>query len=193
MNLIESTNNRIDDILTGNSSLELKYNTDLFKEGYGVRLGKSVPNELTIASDLQNYSAINQIDLSSNTNGEKIIPIGIGGTQIRHTKLNNSGNPIPYSLTQNLTIFIDDSVNSWKKGQTLRLVFDSQVIPGAYNIAIKTDSNNITNSPAAYSVTIATLNIADFPTNFGRTGKPIIDIVCTNDKTLTFAVDKIIR
>lgn len=193
MNLIESTNLRIDDILTGNANLNLKYSTDLFKEGYGVKLGKSVPNELTIASDLQNYSAINSIDLSVNTNGEKIVPIGIGGTQIRHVKVNNSGNPIPYNLTQNLTLFVDDSVNSWKKGQSLRLVFDSQVIPGAYTITLKTDSNNITNSPSAYGVTIATLNIADFPTNFGRTGKPIIDIVCTNDKTLTFVVDKIIR
>lgn len=193
MNLIESTNNRIDDILSGTATLELKYNTNLFKEGYGVKLGKSVPNEITIASDIQSYSTITEVDLSVNTNGEKSIPIGVGGTQIRHTKLNNSGNPIPYSLTQNITVLLNDSINSWKTGQSLRLVFDSQVIPGAYSITLKTDSNNITNAVSNYGVTVATLTLADFPTNFGRTGKPIIDIVCTNAKTLTFAVDKIIR
>ena len=193
MDLVESTNNRIDEILKGNTSLELKYNTSLFKEGYGVKLGKSVPNEITIASDVQSYSVVSEVDFSVNTNNEKTVPLGIGGTQIRHLKVNNSGNPIPYNLTQNLTVYLDDSVNSWKTGQTLRLVFDSQVIPGAYTITLKTDANNITNALAPNSILVATLTIADFPTNFGRTGKPIIDIVCTNAKTLTFAVDKIIR
>src|SRR5690606_17089932 len=120
MDLIEATNDRIDQILLGNTSLELKYNTSLFKEGYGIKLGKTVPNELTIASDIQSYSTISEVDFSVNTNNEKIIPIGIGGTQIRHLKTNSSGNPIPYHLTQNLTVFLDDSVNSWKTGQALR-------------------------------------------------------------------------
>lgn len=193
MDLIESTNDRIDQILQGNTSLELKYNTSLFKEGYGVKLGKSVPNEITIASDLQSYSTINEVDFSVNTNNEKTVSLGIGGTQIRHLKVNSSGNPIPYNLNQNLTVYLDDSVNSWKTGQSLRLVFDSQVIPGAYSITLKTDANNITNALAPNSIIVANLTIADFPTNFGRTGKPIVDIVCTNAKTLTFAVDKIIR
>ena len=119
--------------------------------------------------------------------------MGAGGTQVRHAKLNNSNNPIPYNLTQNLTLYIDDSINAWKTGQTLRLVFDSQVLPGTYTISLKTDANNIKNSTAPYSVNVTTLTIADFPTNFGRTGKPIIDMVCVDAKTLTFAVDKIIR
>jgi predicted acyl esterase len=193
LQLIKSTNDRLDDLIKGNASLELSYNRNLFKEGYGVKLGKSVPNELTISADLQNYSVVNQVDLSSNTNGEKSILLGAGGTQVRHAKLNNSNNPIPYNLTQNLTLYIDDSINTWKTGQTLRLVFDSQVLPGTYTISLKTDANNIKNSTAPYSVNVTTLTIADFPTNFGRTGKPIIDIVCVDAKTLTFAVDKIIR
>lgn len=193
LQLIKSTNDRLDDLIKGNASLELSYNRNLFKEGYGVKLGKSVPNELTISADLQNYSVVNQVDLSSNTNGEKSILLGAGGTQVRHAKLNNSNNPIPYNLTQNLTLYIDDSINAWKTGQTLRLVFDSQVLPGTYTISLKTDANNIKNSTAPYSVNVTTLTIADFPTNFGRTGKPIIDIVCVDAKTLTFAVDKIIR
>jgi hypothetical protein len=193
MDLVQSTNDRIDDILTNQTSIDLNYQTDLFKAGYGMQLGKSIPNEITFAVDVQNYSTITEADFSVNTQGEKTIPIGIGGTQIRHIKVNSSGSPIPYSLTRNLTIYLDDSSSSWKTGQNLRLVFDSQVIPGAYSITLKTDSQNITNAWTTNSVIIANLTIADFPTNFGRTGKPIIDIVCTNAKTLTFVVDKIIR
>jgi hypothetical protein len=126
--------------------------------------------------------------------GEGIEPVtGIGGTQIRHLKLNGSGNPIPFTLTRNLTLFIDDSVNSWKLGQTLRIVCDSQIIPSTYTITVKTDSQNITNSLSSYNTIIAQLNAADFPTTYGRTGTTIIDIICTNAKTLTFSVDKIIR
>lgn len=193
MDLVQSTNDRIDDILTNQTSIDLNYQTDLFKAGYGMQLGKSIPNEITFAVDVQNYSTITEADFSVNTQGEKTIPIGIGGTQVRHIKVNSSGSPIPYSLTRNLTIYLDDSSSSWKTGQNLRLVFDSQVIPGAYTITLKTDSQNITNALTSNSVIVANLTIADFPTNFGRTGKPIIDIVCTNAKTLTFVVDKIIR
>jgi hypothetical protein len=166
---------------------------DAFKEGYGISLGKLIPGQITIGSNVQGYSNINEVDFSTNTLGEKTVSLGIASTQIRHLKLNGSSSPIPFNLSQNLTIYIDDSINTWKKGQLLRVVCDSPVIPGPYTITLKTDSQNITNALSANSVLIATLTAADFPTNFGRTAKPIIEIVCTDAETLTFVVDKIIR
>jgi hypothetical protein len=193
MMLIDSVNSRIDELLSGTVSLQIKYNTDSFKPGYGMVLDKTIPGQIVFASGVQNYSVINEVDFSVNVQGEKYVNLGIGGTQIRHLKLNGSGNPIPFTLTRNLTLFIDDSVNSWKLGQTLRIVCDSQIIPSTYTITLKTDSQNITNSLASYNTIIAQLNAADFPTSYGRTGTTIIDIICTNAKTLTFSVDKIIR
>jgi hypothetical protein len=96
-------------------------------------------------------------------------------------------------MDRNLTLFIDDSLNTWKAGQSLKIVCDSQIIPNSYTITIKTDSQNIVNAGSTYSVIIANLTAADFPTTYGRTGKPIIEIVCKDPKTLTFGVDKIIR
>jgi hypothetical protein len=193
MGLIESTNNRIDEILTGSTSLQISYNMDAFKPGYGISLGKLIPGQITIGSNVQAYSDVAEVDFSTNTLGVKTISLGIASTQIRHLKLNGSSSPIPFNLSQNLTINIDDSINTWKKGQLLRVVCDSPIIPGPYTITLKTDSQNITNALSANSVLIATLTAADFPTNYGRTAKPIIEIVCTNAETLTFAVDKIIR
>ena len=193
MDLIQSTNDRIDEILTGSTSLQISYNMDAFKPGYGISLGKIIPGQITIGSNVQGYSNINEVDFGVNSLGEKTISLGISSTQIRHLKLNGSSSPIPLNLSQNLTNYIDDSVNTWKKGQLLRVVCDSPIIPGPYTITLKTDSQNITNALSANSVLIATLTAADFPTTFGRTAKPIIEIVCTNAETLTFVVDKIIR
>ena len=196
MDLIDSVNTRIDEILSGTTSLQISYNTDSFKPGYGINLDKSVPNQITFFSNLQNYSDINITDMSTAFYGNVTLSLGLGGTQYRHLKLNGSGNQIPFTLTRNLNLYIDDSVQTWSKGQTIKIVFDSQIIiPSAsgYQINIFTDSQNITNNPAAYSVRIATLTSLDFPSDYGRTGRTIIEIVCTNPKTLTFVVDKIIR
>jgi hypothetical protein len=158
-----------------------------FKQGYGVILDKRVDNEITIASNIQAYSTISTIDVSSNTLGIKTESLGIGGTMIRHTKV------VPYTMTSDIILRIDDSINSWKTGQVLRLVFNSQVIPGSYSIHVKTDSLNITNAISEYNVNIVSLTAADFVTSYGRNGTPIIEIICTNPKTLSFVVDKIIR
>ena len=193
MDLIDSANSRIDEILSNNTSLQIKYNTDSFKPGYGVFLDKRIPGEITFYSDIQAFSKIIESDFSSNTLGSRTESLGIGGTQIRHLKVNGSGSPIPWTMDRNLTLYIDDSSNTWKAGQSLKIVCDSQIIPNSYTITIKTDSQDIVNAGSQYSVIIATLTSADFITTYGRTGKPIIEIVCKDPKTLTFVVDKIIR
>ena len=193
MDLIDSTNARIDEILSNSTSLQIKYNTDSFKSGYGVSLDKHIPGEITFYSDIQAFSKIIESDFSSNTLGSRTESLGIGGTQIRHLKVNGSGSPIPWTMDRNLTLYIDDSSNIWKAGQSLKIVCDSQIIPNSYTITIKTDSQDIVNAGSQYSVIIATLTSADFTTTYGRTGKPIIEIVCKDPKTLTFVVDKIIR
>jgi len=193
MDLIDSTNARIDEILSNKTSLQIQYNTDSFKPGYGVSLDKHIPGEITFYSDIQAFSKITEADFSSNTLGARTESLGIGGTQIRHLKVNGSGSPIPWTMDRNLTLYIDDSSNIWKAGQSVKIVCESQIIPNSYTITIKTDSQDIVNSGSQYSVIIATLTAADFPTTYGRTGKPIIEIVCKDPKTLTFVVDKIIR
>jgi hypothetical protein len=193
MDSIDSVNDRIDNILKNETSLEISYQTDSFSQGPGISLDKTVPGKMKISAEVNSYPSVIQTDMSTNTQGIVSFALGLSGTQVRHSKVNGSGFPIPVSLTRDLTIRIDDTVNKWKKGQVLRIVFDTQVLPSTNTIFIKTDSQNITNSIAPYSTIITTLSALEFSTTFGKTGTPIIDIVCTNPKTLTFAVDKIIR
>jgi hypothetical protein len=173
--------------------LQIKYNTASFIPGYGVSLDKTVAGQITFSSATQMYADTTIMDISVNTLGVKTLPLGVLGTQLRHKKLSSGGSPISYSMVSDLTLLIDDSINSWKTGQTVKLVFDTQIIPSTYSIYVKTDSQNITSSISTYGVQICQLTAADFTTTFGRSGTPIVEITCTDSKTLTFVVDKIIR
>ena len=180
-NLITSLNLRLNNFITGKSSLSTSYDLEPFKQGQGIELDKTVPQRLTISSTVQAYSKIVDVNLASNTSNIFTESLGTSNTYIKHS----SGSV--FSLSSDFEIRINNSLNSWKNGQVLKIVFDSQIIPNNYNINIKTSTS--TN----YSVTIATLTSSDFPISYGRTGRPIVEITCINSQNFTFQVDKIIR
>jgi len=199
MDLISSINNRLNDLHNNKTELLLSYDLRPFVNGYGITLDKSINGQMTISNSAQEYSLLAEYDLSSpfiNISNVCTLPLGFTNSYYKHYKPISSTNlnPATWTLNSNLDILIDDSTYSWKKGQTFKLVIDTQIITGSsYSINIKTDSNNITNQTASYSKIITTLNAADFPETYGRTGRPIIEITCTNASNLTFQVDKIIR
>ena len=180
-NLIADINFRLNNFVAGKSSLSTSYDLAPFRPGQGIALDKTVPQQLKISSTVQAYSKVSEINLKSNNSNTFTESLGISNTYIKHN------NASVFSLFSNFDIRIDNSVNSWKNGQVLKIVFDSQIIPNNYNINIKTSTS--TN----YSVTIATLTSSDFPISYGRTGRPIVEITCINSQNFTFQVDKIIR
>ena len=198
MDLIRNLTKQLDDLHNNRTSIQLSYNLAPFRKGYGIVLDKSIAGQMTIASDVQAYSNMSQIDLSNtniNVAGITTLTLGISNTYYKHYKpiSQNNVNPATWTLTSDQTIKLDDSVFKWRKGQVVRLIIDSQIVTNNYSIYIKTDADNASNQVAAYSVTIDTLTQADFPTNYGRTGRPIIEITCTDPINFIFQVDKIIR
>jgi hypothetical protein len=198
MLLIASLNTQISDLYNSRTSILMEYNLTPFKEGYGITLDKSIAGQMTVNSNSYAYSKMTQVDLSNssvNIAGICTLDLGLSNTYVKHYKpISNSNlNPAVWSLTSDIEIRINDFTNAWKTGQTVRLVFDTQVIPSSYTIYVKTDANNLSNQSAVYSTVLTTLTNSDFPDNYGRTGRPILDITCTNSVNLTFQVDKIIR
>ena len=180
-NLISGLNLRLSNFITGRSSLSTSYDLEPFRPGQGIELDKTIPQRLTISSTVQAYSKVVDINLASSTSNIFTESLGKSNTYIKHS----SGSV--FSLSSNFEIRIDNSLNFWKNGQVLKIIFDSQIIPTNYNIRITTKATD------AYSVTIATLNASDFPISYGRTGRPIVEITCINSQNFTFQVDKIIR
>ena len=69
----------------------------------------------------------------------------------------------------------------------MRIVFDDELQTDIYDVKFFTDAPGRQNS-GEYGIQITVLNDEDF-TPSGN--KPIFDIICLNDVTLQFRVDKI--
>lgn len=177
--LIESISDRVNDIVEGNTPLEISYNLDLVRSGDGIFVDRSVPNRISINNTTQNFNISN--DSITNVFENQFLPLSKFTNYYRHEADDS------IVLVKDHEIFIDDTKVKWAKGQTLRLVFEDEFIPDIYDIKIYTDAAGLTGN-GEYGKLIAILNDTDFTPS---DNKPIFDIVCVNQNPLTFKVDKI--
>lgn len=180
MKMIENVNDKVNDIVNGNSNIEVSYNTDVLKQGSGIKLDKRTPNRVKVENTNQEYNISNSS--ISNVFLNNVIPLSEFGNYVRH-----ENNDTTIILTRDLEIFIDDTNITWKKGQTFKLVFEDELIPDIYDIKIKTDALN-RHSQGNYGITAGILNDLDFTPSDNR---PIFEIVCINAESLQFVIDKI--
>jgi hypothetical protein len=180
MKMIENNNIKINDILSGNTNIEISYNSDVIRAGTGISLDRRTPNRIKIENSNQEYNISN----TSITNlfNSNVIQLGTFTNYIRHE---NGGNAI--TLTRDLEIFIDDSISKWKKGQVVKIVFSDELNLDIYDIKIKTDALNKLNT-GIFGKTVGILSDLDFS---GSDNKPIFEIVCINSELLQFKIDKI--
>ena len=186
MGLINQNYDMVRAIINNQTSVEVSYNLDLFKQGSGISLDRSTPNEVTVNSINQDFTIGN--DMGKGTfaqNGNNEINLLRFSNYFKHV---NNGNPL--TLTGDLTIRINDNPANWKNGQRFRLSFGDIVYPGQYFINILTNSQGkypISNpSTVSYSTSIITLDDDIFAT---QGYKPVLDIVCIDENNLEFQVD----
>jgi len=180
MRMIENVNDKVNDILNGNTNVEISFNSDILKAGKGIFLDRRTQNRILIDNLNQGYNISSSSVANLSTNNT--ISLSNFNNYVRHE---NGG--VPIILIRDLEIFIDDSTINWKKGQTLRLVFQDPLNLDIFDVKIKTDALNKTNS-GAYGVLISILNDLDFSSS---DGSPIFDIICMNETSLEFKIDKI--
>ncbi len=188
MGLINQNYELIRAIINNETSVEISYNLNLIKQGQGIIVDRSVPNQLTISNNNQDYhvgpqkGTVTLQNTSPNT-----IPLLTFGNYYKHVN-----NGVPITLTSDLVIRIDDSVVNWKLGQVMRFSFGDQIIPGNFNVNFLTNAqgkyplSNPTQVP--YSSLILSLTNTEF---VAYDYKPVIDIVCVDPENLIFQVDEI--
>ena len=183
LDMITDINRRINSIVNGTIPTEVQYNTNVIFDGKGTSVDKSVPGKIKINNTIQGYRLLKLFDwdgavqqpitafdpLTANTNGI-------------YARLKPFENMMRVSLlagamNDSLNIYIDDSTDSWVDGQTLKIVFDSALDLSGYNINVYTDKKN--GWSLARQITSAEL----------RGSKPYIELICTNQTTLTFVAD----
>jgi hypothetical protein len=178
--MIENVNDKVNDLTEGNTNVEISYDSNILRPGDGIYLDRRTPNRVSVQNTNQNYNISNTSILNVLENN--VIELGTFANYIRHE---NDEEAI--TLVRDLEIFIDDSKVRWKKGQTVKLVFADEFIPGIYDIKIKTDALNIA-SEGIYGITIGVVNELDFQSSNNR---PIFELVCIDENSLKFKVDKI--
>jgi hypothetical protein len=180
MKLITSLNQRVDSIITGETNVTISYDTDAIRPGVGISIDRRTPNRIRVVNENQNYNISN--GSLTNVFSNNVLELSQFTNYFVHQ---NGGDEIV--LIRDLEIFINDSITPWKKGQTLRLVFEDELVPDIYDVKIYTDAMNRTNS-GVYGVLISVTNDLDFTPS---SNKPIFDIICMDANTLSFRVDKI--
>lgn len=184
--MIENNNEKINDIINGDTNIKISYDSDVIRPGDGISLNTKTPNRVKIENSNQDYNISNNSIVNIFNNNT--IELSKYSNYIRHEEDPTSPSPgVPTILVNDHDIYINDSVVNWKKGQTLKLVFSDEFVLGLYDVYLKTDALNKLGL-GTYGKVIAVLNSADFTSS---NDKPIFEIICINAETLMFKVDKI--
>lgn len=156
LDMISSANSRINQIISGVIPSEVQYNTDVIKAGEGVVIDKSDPKYIKIINNNTGYS-LNEVfeynsssetvgSLNSSTN--KFNPINSSSIFGLYARIKSYDNLIRINLESevlqdDLNIYLDDSINSWKKGQIIKFSFkDSFLNIGTNKINIHVKQSN---------------------------------------------------
>jgi hypothetical protein len=205
LDLINKNADNINQILSGNLSVNLTYNTDVLYQGDGILLDKSVPNQVKIVNKNQGYTnfsicknsstiynpqktlkstANNGIDPNSLADNNILV---LGAYTNYFKQLNDSHENV--NALSGIEIFQDDlyinidDTNSWQKGQSFRIVFADPIDINNFTIYIKTDSANKLGS-GIFGITVGTV----IPSML-ISDRPIIDIICTDESLYKFNID----
>ena len=180
VNMIESTNSKINSIISGESNIVVSYNIDAVRPGDGIGVDRRTPNRIRINNTNQQYNIANGSVADLYTNN--VLTLGTFTNYFSHYKVG-----IPVILDNDFSIYINDTTIPWKKGQVLRLVFDDEIFPETFDVKIFTDAQN-RNNTGTYGVLIGVFTDLDFNPSLN---KPIFDIICLDEVLFTFKVDKI--
>jgi hypothetical protein len=188
MGLINQNYELIRSLINNQTSIEVSYNLDLVKQGTGIIVDRSIPNQLIISNDNQDYNiGVDGGVVTLSTTSNNVITLRSYGNYTKHV---NNGTPI--TLTSDLTIRINDTDQKWRRGQVYRFSFGDQIYPGDYNVTFLTDATGSYPISSPSGVPYGNLIIALNKTEFAaKDYLPVIDIICTDSENLTFQVDMI--
>jgi hypothetical protein len=187
MGLIDQNYDLVRAILNNQTSVEISYDLNLVKQGPGIIVDRSVPNQLSVINAVQDFNISDTQSKGTLTqSGLNEIPLVSYSNYFKHVN-----NGVPLTLTGDLTIRLKDSSNArWKSGQRFRISFGDQVYPGGFIINILTNADGLyplsNPSGVSYSTLIISLDNSAFS---GYDYMPVFEIVCIDDKNLKFQVD----
>jgi len=190
LDMISSTNKRLNQIINGEIPTEVQYNTDVIGAGQGISVDKTNNKKIKlhnsnygyVLNEVHEYDytsniVLDKIDSSNQLNPDNFAYRGIW------TRIKGYENLVRIYLEQNtfssnLNIYLDDSGTSFKLGQTIKLVFRTS-IENLDNKAI-----NIYTDKKNGWILKGTISTTDLLSN-----KPYVELICVDEINKTFELD----
>jgi len=193
LDMITSVNARLNQVISGVIPTEIQYNTNVLRAGDGIKIDKLNNTSIKITNDnngytlnsVFNYDAVsktlgsiistsNKFNLNLTASASLIARIRPFDNLIR---INHNG-ATGGTLTGDLNIYLDDTINTWKNGQTVKFSFKDQ-LPNleSYKINIYTDKYNSYVLKASIDAT----NILS--------QKPYFELICIDEINKTFELE----
>ena len=176
MGMVQQLYDMYNNILNNNTALTVNYNFDPMTLNNMVVLNQEYNFRSSLTANIGNIVALTSpISLVKYTN------------YYRHA-LYSGSTPVDISLSQDVTVYIDDTAYGWKTGQAFDISFATRINTGSFSIYFKTDALNKMNN-GSYGTSVLTMDATYF--NSTNDYMPIVRIICVDQQTLTFVVDKI--
>ena len=80
--MVENVNDKVNDLSTGSSNIEVTYNADVLKQGSGIKLDKRTPNRVKVENTNQSYNISN--NSITNVFDNNVIELSEFDNYIRH-------------------------------------------------------------------------------------------------------------
>lgn len=192
LDLITNTNSRLNQVISGVIPAEIQYNTDVLESGNtGVSIDKTSNGKVRINNTSFGYtlSPAYVYDTVADSNERLLNSDGPflpseSGTKAAWQRLKEFDNIVRIYTDQDedfdsdMNIYIDDTINTWKKGQVIRVTFKNKIKNLSTNsICLWTDKVN----GWSKKITIpATSLLSDMP---------YIEFICVDEVNKTFEYD----
>lgn len=194
LNLIQRNYQEITNIYQNKTSVEMSYNLDILVPGQGIFLDKSSAGSVKVVNTNQMFNLGTQplvsilTDFAANPSNYSYVTKLLDFTN--YLKITDGTPNNPYIVDRDVIIYIDDSTKAWQKGQVMRLSFvngiDLDNTNGKFNFIIYSDALDKLNTGFPYSAEIGFVSFLEFEK---KDNSPIIELVCLDPATYTFAVD----
>ena len=188
LDLIAKNADELQELANGNVSQTLQYNTDVVRQGTGIIVDKTIPNQITLSLRTQEYVLMSYFDLNDiEINVANPLNLNVAVPEL-FTELLPYTNMLRIDTINeaggDLRIYVNDTATQWSTGQTLRIAFNNGINIGSRNIRIFTDGSNRLNG-GSYSLQAAVIS------NSELSADPIIELICTEQGILSFVYDVI--
>jgi hypothetical protein len=194
LDLLNRNYTEIRNIYANKTSVKMSYDLDILKQGAGILLDKSVPNQITVNNGNQQYNFVGSPLVNVLTSfspfplyWKKIMKLN---PFTNYIKLSNG---IANTFDRDVNIYVDDELQRWQNGQVMRIVVDmdypmDMYTQGSFDLAVYTDAVDRLSTGSTYSKEIARVDANAF---YAANGAPRVEIVCIDAANYIFTYDLI--